>query len=162
MTWRLSNKRDNLKDALLNHWNIHHLHLTGQDEPRWNRSELLFCVFDHDRVYVLGVWDHNVFDDTRPLFEFVDQFFPFLLPLRLPGAKLATAVDDKEYRPLREASITVPIALSDDELIYPTNLGVLGNGRCFVDSVRADTIRQLCRQGAIKRIDDANAQSLTW
>ena len=154
ITWRLSKKKDRLNDALLNHWNIHHLHITSKNEPRWTRNDLLFCVIKYNRVYMLGVWDHHIFDDTRPLFEFIDDVFPKLFPIRADGLQMEIEVKDEDYRPLREAGLTVPISLKENELIYPTTLGVLGDGRSFVDRGQADRIKELCEKGIIREAID--------
>jgi hypothetical protein len=114
LTRRLSRRalKANFKDGLLNHWRIHHVHLS-QRRSRKQADHLLFARFEPEVAYLLAIMPHKDiggapnFDEPR-IYRILEDNWPQLLGARLVGITSSSAtvhVDKRAIAELRRAGI---------------------------------------------------------
>jgi hypothetical protein len=137
-------------DALLNDWDIHHLHLSTQPHPKNKRllkgtPDVLFARVTAGDLYCLMIMGHKRWEE-RALIEVVHKNWPHTLtPIRGIRGESKKNVDSEEIKNLRKAGVNVAIAM-DDGTVY----GMLGGGYSTTglntQVVRAtDQLRANCR-----------------
>ena len=149
VTWRFSRGNDKLSDYLLKTWDIRHLHVTGKSERRIDKT--LFCIFRYRKAYLLGMWGHEIYDDTLPMFDFLNQAFPCLMPNKTQGVEPTHELTGKEQRQLRKHGVATFITLSNGEVALPNKFGFTGGGYTPDQIKQADLIVELCRNGELKK-----------
>ena len=149
ITWRFSKGIDKLRDYLLKTWDIRHLHISGKSEPRIDKT--LFCIFRYRKVYLLGLWGHEVYDDALPLFDYLNKAFPRLIPNKLQGVKPTLELTGKEQRQLRELGAATIITLSNGDVVVPNKIGFTGGGFTPHQMQQAYLIIELCRNGELQK-----------
>ena len=154
VTWRFSRGNDKLRDYLLKTWDIRHMHITGKSERRIDKT--LFCIFRYRKAYLLGLWKHEIYDDTLPLFDFLNQAFPYLMPNKLNGVKPSQELTGKEQRQLREHGGATVITLSNGEVVAPNNFGFTGGGYTPYQIRQAYLIVELCRDGVLQKNENGS------
>ena len=152
VTWRFSRGNDKLNDYLLKSWDIRHMHITGKSERRIDKT--LFCIFRYRKAYLIGLWGHEIYDDTMPLLDFMNQAFPYLVRNKLRGVKPDTQLTGKEQRQLREHGIATVIELSNGDVVAPNNIGFAGGGHTPHQIMQADLIVDLCKNGTLKKVEN--------
>ena len=154
VTWRFSKGNDKLRDYLLKTWEIRHMHINAKPEPRIDKT--LFCIFRYRKAYLLGLWGHEIYDDTLPLFDFLNKAFPYLMPNKLQGAKPAQELSGKEQRQLREHGIVTIMTLSNGDVVAPNNFGLSGGEFTPYQMRQAYLIVELCRDGELKKNENGS------
>lgn len=154
ITWRFSKGNDKLTDYLLKTWEIRHLHITGKSERRIDKT--LFCIFRYRKAYLIGLWGHEIYNDTLPLFDYLDEAFPYLIPNKLQGAKPTQELTGKEHRQLREHGAATMITLSNGSVVVPNNFGFTGGGYTPFQIRQSDLIVELCRDGVLQKNENGS------
>ena len=149
ITWRFSKDNDKLTDYLLKTWEIRHLHITGKLERRINKT--LFCIFRYRKAYLIGLWGHEIYNETLPLFDYLNEAFPHLIPNKPRGAKPTQELTGKEQRQLREHGIGTLTTLSNGDVVAPSNFGLGGGGHTVFQIRQASLIQELCRDGVLRK-----------
>lgn len=148
VTWRFGKKNNELEDYLLKTWEIRHMHVTGKSERRIDKT--LFCIFRYRSAFLIGLWGHEIYDDTLPLFDYLNQAFPHLMPNKLQSVKPTQELTGKEHRLLREHGATTIITLSNGDVVIPNNFGFTGGGYTPFQIRQAYLIEELCRDGVLQ------------
>jgi hypothetical protein len=122
-------------DALLNDWDIQHLHLGTTYLPNGlikGTGEILYCIIEPDDAYFIQVMDHHRFSEPE-LLEIVNANWPKLL-VRVPlfAGTPPTAAKVKQSR---AANVVSLITLRDGTVVAPRGGGCATSGH----SVKATT-----------------------
>lgn len=147
IAWRFSKGIGKLSDNLLKTREIRHMHVTDKTERRIDKT--LFCIFRYRKAYLIGLWGHEIYDDTLPMFDFLNQAFPYLMPNKLHGVTPVQEPTGKEQRQLRDLGVATLITLSNGEVVAPNNFGFAGGGYTPFQIRQADLIVDLCRDGVL-------------
>jgi hypothetical protein len=133
-------------DALLNDWDIHHLHLSTKVDPRRiglleGTSEVLFVRITANAMYCLTIMGHGEWED-KTLIEILHKNWPETLTA-IKGVR-GENLNKEEIRNLRNAHVNVAIEM-DDGTVY----GIVGGGSAAsglnIEVVRkVDQLRALC------------------
>jgi hypothetical protein len=133
-------------DALLNHWDIHHLHLSTNADPRRvglleGTSEVLFARITADAMYCLTIMGHGEWED-RTLLEIVHSNWPGTLrPIR--GVR-GENVGKEEIRNLRTAHVNVAIEMDDGSVYGGVGGGYASSGLNIQVVIMTDQLRAIC------------------
>ena len=132
-------------DALLNDWDIQHLHLSAVlgNSKRFVKSTgpLLFARFDEGTAYFIDVMRHGDWSRQSIVQILHDNWPDSIAPFR---AKNASAVrqpySDEEISVLRKEGISAMVQLSDGALYLPLGGGYAMSGVSSIVAIQANHI----------------------
>ena len=119
-------------DPMLNHWGIHHLHLGERKDSDGfmdRTGDLLFCRFDDEVAYFIGVYGHGAWT-KQDLVRILHRNWPdSIRNMRMPGILASqTPVSDADVKTLRKKNVNPPLEMDDGTVYAPLGGGVAMSG----------------------------------
>jgi hypothetical protein len=133
-------------DALLNHWDIHHLHLSLAPDLKHKgllrgTSEVLFARITNDGMYCIAIAEHGW--TKQEFVRVLHRNWPeTLLPLR--GGIHGERVTDEEIGNLRKANANVAIEMEDGIVYAAIGGGYMSSGMSSLALVFTAQLHRLC------------------
>ena len=119
------------KDRMLDHWDIHHLHLgtrlTGDFVER--TGLLLFCRFDDEYAYFIDVMPHGSWTKQKLIKVLHENWPESIATFRLDGVVgLTSEITDEDVMQLRQSNVVTPIQIEEGVVYLGMGLGTTTNG----------------------------------
>lgn len=146
-------------DALLNDWDIHHLHLSTQRHPKHKKllkgtPDVLFVRVTTDALYCIAIMGHGKWE-SRALIEIVHKNWPnTLTPIKGLRGESEKVLGNEEIKNLRKAGINAAITMNDG-----TVYGMLGGGYATT-GINAQVVMATDRLRANCRLLEEQARNL--
>lgn len=119
-------------DPLLNHWDIHHVHLgtTVESDGFVTRTgPVLFARFDDENAYFIDVLPHGSWSLQRLVEELHDNWPESIRQFRLNGViSLARSVSDDDVKTLRKRNVNTMVDLGGGNVYTPIGGGYSTSG----------------------------------
>lgn len=137
-------------DALLNDWDIHHLHLSTRPDPKHKglvkgTDEVLFARFTADGMYCLTIMGHGTWA-YRELVEILhDNWKHTLNPIKGIRGESKKDIGSKEIMNLRNAGVNAAIAMDDGTVYAMLGGGYATTGLNAQVVLVTDGLRDRCR-----------------
>nr|VFJ92702.1 MAG: hypothetical protein BECKLFY1418B_GA0070995_103810 [Candidatus Kentron sp. LFY] len=133
-------KKPDYDDPLLNHWDIHHIHLGSEIELDGfikRTTQMLFCRFDNEKAYFISVLPHGSWT-KQDMIKVLHKNWPESIKnFRINGAiSLAHPITDNDVKILRKGNITSPIE------VEPGVVYMLIGGGVSASGISADVVIQ--------------------
>lgn len=126
------------RDALLDDWGIHHLHLGTVIQPDGlvnGDDDVAFVILEPNDAYLIQVLPHGSWSDTT-LLEIVHRNWPHLMtPLPLAGGDSGTT--RKSVASARRANTQAIVQLSDGTVLGPRGGGYASDASSLASSLAA-------------------------
>lgn len=149
------------KDALLNDWGIHHIHLGTDIEQSGfiNRTDdVLFARFDKDTAYFINVEGHKSWSNQKFIKILHDNWPDSISRFHLKGVhSLQHQFDDDQIALLRKAGVQTGVQIEEGIVYAPIGGGYATSGDS-IESLRssgyyADLVRSL-EEHVIANVDE--------
>lgn len=128
------------KDDLLNHWGVHHLHLGTSIEADGfvqRTKHLLFCRFEDENVYFIGVLLHEGAWTLQRLVEEIHSNWPDTIRRHRFQGVTADVLSDMQVKVLRSKNANHCVAVPDGVVYFPLGGGVTSSGDNMIDVAQA-------------------------
>ena len=143
-------------DGLLDYWDIHHLHLGTEIDPKSGlikrTNHILLCRFDDERAYFIMVAPHGArAPDTwyrQEMLEIIHDNWPESIDFaRVPGvSEVALNFTDDDIKELRESHVSLLLQVSDGAVYVEPGFGATGDGTNPIDFLRANRVVRAARR----------------
>lgn len=148
-------------DQLLNHWFIHHLHLSNTKDGKFYKRtrDVLFAAFNREQAFLIDIRPHgrdgepNVFSKQEFL-EIIDRNWPGVLKVHShPDAEfLNNKYTDAELAMLRKRGLSVTTTAVNGKIITNPGVGITTSGHNLLVVGRANDIMRYVQE-ALMEID---------
>jgi hypothetical protein len=131
---------ESVKDALLNEWGIHHLHMGTTLRPDGfmaRTGPLIYAKFTNDAAYFLGVFPHGEWENQN-LIQIIHDNWPNIIT-HCKTSLGPQAYTKKERKILRSKNVNSTITVSDGTTYFPP-VGLVSSGDSIDDVRSADYV----------------------
>ncbi|WP_411342562.1 hypothetical protein ACE3MZ_12840 [Paenibacillus sp. WLX1005] len=123
------------KDRLLNHWGIHHLHISSkpgnvEGYNKQKHSELLYIRFVEDQAYLLQILDHTAFTDYD-LIKIIHNNWPQTIDNHRAHGISGEKYSKDQLKEFRTSNINTLITIDEDNIYFSLGNGVTMSGHNF-------------------------------
>ncbi|MDE2892170.1 MAG: hypothetical protein OXN86_06700 [Chloroflexota bacterium] len=141
---KLNKDPGNINDELLNHWGIYHLHLgldIGDDGFADRTGPLIYCRFDSENAFLIGIYSHGVWTH-QDLLQIVHDNWPESISHWKGRALSGDTLTDGQVKNLRKNRVNHAVTMTDDTVYLPPGGGVTAAGSNTLDVLHADCLKQ--------------------
>lgn len=146
-------------DGLLNHWGIYHLHLgleIGDDGYTDRTGPLIYCRFDSETAFLIGIYPHGVWTHQELLRTVHDNWPKSIAHWKANGLS-GDNLTDAQVKNLRAENLNHAATMPDGTVYLPPGGGVTTAGCNILDVYQADCLKHWAQKEEERILADWDA-----